>query len=165
MLLPRSCNIKQTHRVEKRGVYSRNIIVLVFALGWSTQWNKVSNKPEPYGESYKVTRSRARLFYSWGGSQGQSRHLMSEWQVIKISLSGGWRRPSCTDAHTALLSAKHNKVVQVQTHTQKKRKKKNTNCIFLHFSASAQITAFETYLSFQEDSCSLGNWVFWPELT
>lgn len=37
----------------------------------------------------------------------EQRHLMSQWQVIKISLSGYWRLPHCTGAHTLLLADRY----------------------------------------------------------
>lgn len=65
-----------------------------------------------------------------GGKQGgfgvEQRHLMSEWQVIKISLSRYWRLPHRTGEHTSLLADRY---------TMEQCKKEKKIVIFTFFSS------------------------------
>lgn len=77
---------------------------------------------------------RCRVCESQQGKQGgfgaEQRHLMSEWQVIKISLSGYWRFPHCTSAHTLLLADRY---TMERCKKSEKKKKKKTTVIFTFF--------------------------------
>lgn len=58
----------------------------------------------------------------------EQRHLMSQWQVIKISLSCYWRLPHCTDAHTSLLADRY--TMERQALGEKRRTHFNFHLLF-----------------------------------